>query len=115
VGRYGATTEHGAHDERLSPTGDRVQDGDPQINDMTDKIRAEFDLPKQQALVQELIRHMAGQAYFIPQVSQAKAFTLWWPVIGNLGAYASSPNESIWKESRLHWWIDQSKPPIGKA
>ena len=65
--------------------------------------------------MQELIRHMTGQAYFLPQVSQAKAYSVWWPALQNLGVFDSSPNESLWKESRLNWWIDPSKPPVARS
>ncbi len=115
LGTYGTMNKAGAYYEGLAAANGRVQDGDPKVNELTDKIRGEFDLPKQQALIQELVKYFTGQMYYIPQVSQAKAYSLWWPVISNLGVYDSSPNESLWKESRLNWWLDQTKPPIAKT
>lgn len=112
---YGTMNKDGAYYEGISPDGRNVQNGDPKVNDLTDKIRGEFDLAKQQALIHDLVKYFTGQMYFIPQISQAKAYSLWWPCIGNNGLYDSSPNESLWKESRRDWWIDQSKPPFNKA
>ncbi len=112
---YGTMNKNGSYYEGLATANGRVQDGDPKVNDLTEKIRGEFDLQKQQALVQELVKYFTGQMYYIPQVSQAKSYSLWWPVIQNVGVFDSSPNESLWKESRLDWWLDQTKPPIGKT
>lgn len=115
LGTYGTMNKNGAYYQGLSPTGTNIREGDPKVNELTDKIRSEFDLQRSQALVQELVKYVTGQMYFIPQVSQAKSYSLWWPVIGNIGVFDSSPNESIWKESRLHWWLDPSKPPLGRS
>lgn len=112
---YGQLHKNGAYYKGLSPDGRNLQNGDPKINELAEKIRAEFDVPKQQSMTHELIRHFTGQAYLLPQVSQVKAYSLWWPVIGNVGAYVSYPNESVWSEVRLNWWLDTTKPPIGKA
>jgi ABC-type transport system substrate-binding protein len=114
LGMYGQLNKSGAYYQGVSPTGNNVKDGDPKVNELTDKLRGEFDLQKQQALVQELVKYVTGQSYVIPQVSQAKAYSLWWPAVGNVGVFDSSPNESLWKESRLDWWIDATKAPLAK-
>jgi ABC-type transport system substrate-binding protein len=112
---FGTMNKDGPYYEGIAQDGGRVQDGDAKVNELTNKIRGEFDLRKSQELIQELVKYFTGQMYFIPQVSQAKAFSLWWPVIANNGVWDSSPNESLWKESRLHWWLDPTKPPIGRS
>jgi hypothetical protein len=51
----------------------------------------------------------------VPQPSQAKGFSLWWPVIANNNVFSNGVSPNFWTENRLDWWIDASKPPLGKA
>jgi ABC-type transport system substrate-binding protein len=97
-----------------SPDGKNVADGDPKLIDLTVKINAEYDVKKQQALVHELIRYATGMSYYVPQPSATKPFSVWWPVLANNGTFTSYPGTNIW-QVRAHWWIDASKPPIGRA
>jgi ABC-type transport system substrate-binding protein len=99
----------------MVPSGGSVVTGDPKSNDLTAKIVQEFDRNKQKGLVHDLIRHEAEQQFYVPRVSVAKAFTLWWPAIGNIGAFNSYPGAAVWSDVRLNWWMDQTKPPLGKA
>ncbi|HLF80092.1 MAG TPA: ABC transporter substrate-binding protein [Dehalococcoidia bacterium] len=112
---YGQLHKNGAYYKGMSPDGRNLQNGDPKINDLAEKIRAEFDVTKQQTMTHELIKYFTGQAYIIPQVSQVKSYSLWWPAIGNLGMYLNFPNQSVWSEVRLNWWIDSTKPPIART
>ena len=89
--------------------------GDSKLNEMIEKIKLETDLKRQQSLVHEVIRYYAGQAYSIQRPIQIKAFTVSWPVISNQGVYRRSPGGNQWAESRIHEWIDPSKPPLGRA
>ena len=95
-----------------SPDGRNVADGDPKLQDWTVKINQEFDAQKQQALTHDLIRYVTGMAYYMPQPSSTKPYSLWWPVLQNNGAFTAYPGTSIW-QVRQNWWIDQTKPPLG--
>jgi peptide/nickel transport system substrate-binding protein len=96
----------------MVPAGGNVVNGDPQANDMAMRITQEFDRNKQIAVMHDLIRYVTGQSYYIPRVSGVKGYSLWWPVVGNLGAFVSYPGSGVWTDQRLSWWIDDSKPPI---
>jgi peptide/nickel transport system substrate-binding protein len=98
----------------MTPDGRNVADGDPKCQDLTLKINAEYDTKKQIALVHELTRYATGMAYYIPQASAAKAFSLWWPAVSNIGAETAYPGTNIW-QTRANWWIDTTKPPLGRA
>ena len=93
----------------------RVSDGDPRINELTTKINQEFDQDAQVRLVHDFIKYATPQSYYIPRVSSAKALSLWWPAIGNAGAYSSYANSGVWVDQRLNWWIDSSKKPLAGA
>jgi ABC-type transport system substrate-binding protein len=112
---FGTLHKDGAFYKGMTPDGRNVQDGDPKVNELALKIQQEFELSKQQSLVQELIRYFTGQSYYVPQPSAARAFSLWWPVIGNLGAYSNGVSPNLWTERHLHWWIDSTKPPLSRA
>ncbi len=94
------------------PAGGSVLQGDPKLNDMTVQIIQEYDHGNQVKLVQDLIRYTTEQTYTIPKVSSAKAFSLWWPAVGNVNAYSSYANSGVWVDQRINWWIDSSKAPL---
>jgi ABC-type transport system substrate-binding protein len=85
--------------------------GDPQIDDLTDRIDREFDMQKSFALVQDLQRYEARKQYTTPFPGGASTFELAWPVLGNWnvwnGARRSSYDEYI--------WIDDTKKPLARA
>jgi len=112
---FGCLHKDGAFYKGMSPDGRNLQNGDPKVNDLALKIKQEFDLQKQQSLTHELIKYFTGQSYYVPQPSSAKGFFLWWPAIGNLGVYSNGVSPNLWTENRLNWWIDASKPPLGKT
>ncbi|HEX5369781.1 MAG TPA: ABC transporter substrate-binding protein [Dehalococcoidia bacterium] len=94
------------------PAGGSVLQGDPKLNDMTVQIVQEYDHDNQVKLVQDLTRYVTQQMYYIPNVSAAKALSLWWPAIGNVNAYSSYADSGVWTDQRINWWIDSSKPPL---
>jgi ABC-type transport system substrate-binding protein len=101
----------------LTPTGTNAQQGDPKVNADIEKIRNEFDLAKQQALVQDFIRYMSGKAYYIPNAFPAgtPGFSLYWPIVANQGVYRGYSGSSTAPEVGINLWMDSSKPPIGTA
>jgi peptide/nickel transport system substrate-binding protein len=108
---FGTLHKDGAFYHGFTPTGTNVQDGDPKINDLATKIKEEFEIEEQQALVHELIPYFTEQAYYIPQPSAAKGFTLWWP-IGNLGVFSNGVSPNLWTERHVNWWVDTTKRPF---
>ena len=99
----------------LTPDGRSAHLGDPRLNDMVDKVKVEFDMKKQQDMVHEVIRYVAQKAYNVPATYARLAFDLSWPVIGNYGVYRTYNSGSTVGESRLNWWIDDTKAPLGKT
>jgi ABC-type transport system substrate-binding protein len=99
----------------MTPTGSNAHLGDPKINTLAEQIRGEFDLEKQQSLVHELIKYEAQQCYYSPATYSRLNYGLDWPVIGNLGVYRSYNASNPIGETTLHWWMDNSKPPVGQS
>jgi ABC-type transport system substrate-binding protein len=99
----------------MTTNGQNAQDGDPAINDLTNKIRREFDVKKQQEMTQELQRTMAKLSYDVPFPYAALGVGVYWPVIGNLGAFRGAPAGSAPVETTIHWWIDTTKEPLAKG
>jgi hypothetical protein len=65
--------------------------------------------------VQDLIRYMAGKAYYIPNAFPVgtPGFSLYWPCVGNLGAYTGFAGSNTTGELSINLWIDNTKPPLG--
>ena len=113
AGLYGTFHKDGGFFQGSTPDGKNPHLGDPKVMDLIDKIKAEPDLKKQQGLVHDVTKYLAGQVYSVPRPASVKAFSLWWPAIGNLGMtsmYAGGGN--VIQEERRDWWVDTSKPPL---
>jgi hypothetical protein len=96
----------------MAVDGGTTVNGDPFLNDLTEKITAEFELEAQQKLAHELARYATEASYYVPRVSVAKAYTVWWPAVGNVGAFSSYANSAFWIDQRRNWWIDDTKAPL---
>ena len=112
AGLYGTLHKDGGFFYGSTPDGKNPHMGDPKLMDLIDKIKAEPDLKKQQALVHDVIRYAAGQTYSVPRPASVKAFSLWWPAIGNLGMTASYAGANQISEVRRDWWVDTTKAPL---
>jgi ABC-type transport system substrate-binding protein len=112
AGLYGTLHKDGGFFQGSTPDGKNPHLGDPKVIDLIDRIKAEPDLKRQQGLVHEVVKYVAGQVYSVPRPASVKAFSLWWPAIGNLGVTSSYAGANIQAETRLHWWVDSSKPPL---
>jgi ABC-type transport system substrate-binding protein len=99
----------------LTPDGKNAHLGDPKLNDQIEKVKLEFDLKKQQGMVQDIIRYVAQRAYNVPATYARLAFDLTWPVIGNYGVFRTYNSGNVIGESRLNWWINDAAPPVGKS
>ena len=107
----------------MSPDGRNVEQGDPKLNELIEKMKVEFDEKKQQALVYDAQRLIAGQAYVVPNAGSVKTFGIAWPAVGNMGVFNSygSPTPggtgvtASWAEQYHSWWVDSTKAPLNKA
>ena len=107
----------GTRFEGATPDGKNPQDGDPQLNALVEKLKAEFDVNKAHAYALEIAQFVADKAYMVQGGAfGALGFGVWWPVVGNLGVWrAMSGVSRTVPETVLHWWIDTSKAPIAKT
>lgn len=113
---FGIAHRDGVAFHGATPDGRNAAQGDPKLNDAIDKLRQETDRQKAQSMVHDFIRYYTQQMYLVPRPTVAKALALWWPSIGNVGAFNTVPSGgNIWAEQRLNWWLDTSKPPISRA
>ncbi len=83
---------------------------------MIEKLKGEFDLKKAQEQALDIAQFVADKAYFVQGYPfSALGFGVYWPVIGNLGAYRTWTTARTIPETVINWWIDSSKPPVGKS
>jgi ABC-type transport system substrate-binding protein len=110
---YGLMHPEGDAFHGATPDGRDAVKGDPKLNDMLAKLRQEVDKNKANDGMKEVQRYLAQQMYYIPKPSTSIPFSVWWPAIGNVGAYTSSPvGANRWAEHNLQWWIDTTKAPF---
>jgi peptide/nickel transport system substrate-binding protein len=97
----------------LTPTGTNAFAGDPKLDEMIEKIQAEFDQKNQVELSHEVIRYMTGQAYMIPRPVANRSYEVWWPAVANQGIKERwAQNNALWSEQAIDWWIDQTQAPF---
>ena len=92
--------------------GNGPEVGDPDIVGLVRRMREEFDRNRQVSLSHDLHRLMAERSYSLPLHWSTPTLQLIWPAIGNAGYFTQFTSGTSQIESRLHWWLDTSKPPL---
>ena len=85
--------------------------GDPTVNDLTQKIRTEFDDGKRKSYAADLQRYLAKQQYFITYLGSATGFNLAWPTVKNWRVLSTPDFGQLWSS----YWLDGTLPPNKKS
>jgi ABC-type transport system substrate-binding protein len=85
--------------------------GDPTCDDLTNKIRTEFDDAKRKSLGQELQRYLGKMQYQVGYVGAATGFQLAWPAVRNWRMLSGNDSSQTWAS----YWIDDTQAPLKKA
>ncbi len=93
----------------MSPDGKDAFAGDPKVDSMIESIQSEFDQDKQVSQTYDLIRYMTEMMYMIPRPVASPAYQLWHVAVGNVGMRERWPNNAIWSEEAIDYWIDSTK------
>jgi peptide/nickel transport system substrate-binding protein len=87
--------------------------GDPKVDDMIDKAKAEFDAKKQTAILGDLQKYLAEKQYAVTSPGLGTQFTLAWPAVKN---YLTFQGDSRAINSFYYtWWLDENEAPLKKA
>ena len=85
--------------------------GDPIANDLTGKMKVEFDQEKRMQYAQELQRHLAKMQYMFLQMGASSSFQLAWPVVRNWRVYRNTSGGDTWQR----YWVDETQAPIRRS
>ncbi len=99
-----------------NPKGGYFEGGDSTLEDLTVKIRGEFDIPKRQDLIKQLQKYDSGK-FFNQKIGIAGGFGLVWPAVRNV--YVNRGGTS-WQALRNpstgpRGFIDPDRAPLKKA
>jgi peptide/nickel transport system substrate-binding protein len=102
----------------FDPDGRGTFKGDPMLDDLTNKMKTEFDSSKRQALGHELQRHEAKMQYYPRFPGGANGFSLVWPAVENWGVNRGGGSMAqgaggFFAEHYL--WVNDQKAPFKKA
>jgi hypothetical protein len=86
--------------------------GDATLIKMIDDLRGEFDLDRQKQIARKLDEYLADAAYGIPVTAYTLNFALYWPVLGNVGAFRGYTQGAPPVHERLEWWVDREAAPL---
>ena len=85
--------------------------GDPTCEDLTLKIRSEFDTAKRISYAHELQKYLGKQQYFMRALGSATGFNVAWPAVRNFGIYNGLSWGFLWR----NYWMDETQAPLKKA
>jgi ABC-type transport system substrate-binding protein len=98
-----------------NPAGGYYEGGDQTLDDLTLKIRAEFDEEKRKDLVRQVQRYDA-EKMFNQKLGVAASLALIWPIVRNVQVFRGGTNwRDLRRTSGLNAWLDTSKPPLGRV
>jgi ABC-type transport system substrate-binding protein len=97
----------GALFKGFDPDGKSNFNGDPAMEDLTVKLKSEFDTQKRWALAHDLQRLEAKKQYMTPFPGGASGYLLAWPALQNFRVY-----RGIQQLPELYYWIDSKKKPL---
>jgi ABC-type transport system substrate-binding protein len=85
--------------------------GDPTCDDLTQKLRTEFDNDKRIEYAHELQRYLGKMQYFHHALGSATGFNVAWPTVRNFSVFNGLAWGFLWKR----FWIDDTQPPLKRA
>ncbi|HWO72288.1 MAG TPA: ABC transporter substrate-binding protein [Dehalococcoidia bacterium] len=116
-GLYALYNKNGSLNYGFDPEGKGVPSkdgpflGDPTCDDLTQKIRTEFDNAKRIQYAHELQRYLGKMQYFHHALGSATGFNVAWPVVRNFSVFNGLQWGYLWKR----YWIDDTQPPLKRA
>jgi len=84
--------------------------GDATCEDLTAKIRGEFDEKKRIGYGVDLVKYLGKQQYFHRAVASASGLNVAWPVVRNFSIFNGLSWGYLWK----NYWIDDTQAPLKK-
>jgi peptide/nickel transport system substrate-binding protein len=91
--------------------------GDSQLDDLTTRMRLEFDEKKRMQLGYDIQRQVAAKMYFIAFPGGANGFDLAWPAVRNRMVYVDDVARPVGVTTTTNGgvWLDKTKPPFTNA
>jgi ABC-type transport system substrate-binding protein len=85
--------------------------GDPQVDQLIENAKAEFDAEKRVTIIQDLQKSLAAQAYTIPRPGFADSFQLAWPAIMNFATFQGDSRVVLMGTNGItSYWYDTTRP-----
>jgi ABC-type transport system substrate-binding protein len=85
--------------------------GDPTCEDLTNKMRTEFDTQKRIGYAHDLQRYLGKQQYQMDALGSATGFQLAWPAVRNWLVHRTNDWGQYWPSL----WVDETLPPFKKS
>jgi ABC-type transport system substrate-binding protein len=88
--------------------------GDPKLDQLTTRMRLEFDDKKRQDIGYEIQRYLGEKQYFIAFPGGANGFDLAWPAVRNRSVYRGDVARPVSASSTGNGtlWLDRTKAPF---
>ncbi len=93
----------------------RMPERDVQQEALIEQQRKELDRNKRSDIIKQFQRHAASKMYEIPIEAYSLTLNLSWPVLANYGVYSTWNGGNPQQEAELGYWMDKTKPPVGRS
>ena len=116
-GLYSLYHKSGSFNYGFDPDGKGVASkdgpflGDPTADDLTQKIRTEFDNAKRITYAKDLQKYLGKMQYFHHALGSATGFNVAWPAVRNFSVFNGLQWGYLWK----NYWIDPEQAPLKKT
>jgi peptide/nickel transport system substrate-binding protein len=113
-GLFAVYNKNGSLNYGFDPDGAGVESldgpfvGDSFVDDLTAKIRQEFDRAAAVDMAHELQRYLGKKQYFSRALGSATSFDVAWPAVRNFAVFEGLAWGFLWKE----YWIDKTQAPL---
>jgi hypothetical protein len=113
-GLFAVYNKNGSLNYGFDPDGAGVESidgpfvGDSFVDDLTSKIRQEFDNQAAVDMAHELQRYLGKKQYFSRALGSATSFNVAWPAVRNFAVFEGLAWGFLWKE----YWLDKTQAPL---
>ena len=82
--------------------------GDPTCDDLTGKMRSEFDNAKRVQYAIDLQKYLGEKQYFYHALASATGFNVAWPAVRNFSVFNGLSWGFLWQ----NYWVDSTQAPL---
>ena len=107
---YELYSKGGSNFYGFSAAGKNDQAGDPVLDSLIEKAKAELDSEKRAAITHDIQGELAKKQWMVTWPGEATSFLMAWPSVQNFQVHQEGREGS--RAPASYWWLDESQAPF---